>query len=383
MPRAASPPFTISAVLSGNRQLGRPDGCHSLNVSRAQRRKSVGRPDGGQFAPAPRPDDPSLEDGGDDALSLVPDSSRTTKFALSVSGKPRTLIKSPTGEWAYPGSFGHATMRAFITEFSETDDEVADYTALVASDLLNAGDLSPDLPGAIPFVRQGVTKGGVATGLGGAWAKSRRGNLTDQWRCLYGVAHARCVSRICDQMILGEPPSGWAEVTPAHAYWGADAEIGGKHLFVTRDGETPYLGVDGELLHRYAEFSIKGSSPLDVPLEDNRNRREGRGWSIENAWLAAYLLAETPPERQICERAGTYLDSSPHSYDVIKQLLVLLPAARQAHSEAQRGNPYDVGLLRVGSALRATAKRNPEHSKAARILHLMAKSGSAAADALI
>ena len=278
-------------------------------------RQPKGTSEGGRWKSTSSPDNIipmsklGLQQPGEHHRNYTP--SQGDRFTFKINGKQRS-VRYDNGNWKCKGLLADPTMRKFYSEFSGSTDEALEVASVVATQMLENGDITPL---GQPHMNKGMING-ILRGKVRGWPEPatifdypEAPELQTQFIELSAIAYTAD--------LLSQTPAYKSDPLLKNIHKEIlENQFSRPHmehyLFPTADMETGdnfWCGQDGKLIERMMLKSIDGTSYytalLADPLPSNKNL----------APLAAYLLATTEPDTKIHKRAMWHLNNLSRIYE--------------------------------------------------------------------
>ena len=201
------------------------------------------------------------------ATKLTPE---VDKLTIKNGGK-QCQIKNINGVWVHDSFALNAVSQKLNPKFTQEAHEVLDYTALIAVDMLNSGDISLTNQDHITTIQKAVPLSGNVLYLSGEWERAERWNheyipdkkILPEHHLIYVSAWLRSGSYLVDRLkIINQAESYTPEWWWPYDMIDADMLLSDKY----------YNGEDDRLLERLAEIPVEDLSMFDT---DCRNQAFG------------------------------------------------------------------------------------------------------------
>ena len=235
----------------------------------------------------------------------------TVKTQPGVGTKPKSLTLTLTDEgvWKPLRPTAVSQLGDFLSRFSESEEELLEYTALTATDMINCGDVPP-YPDYLKWIISAVRQTGHSLGLRGAWQVPYKKTYPANMTYLYGMATAKTLYALRQRA---------EHLPPSHEAWNPDHVIC-KPAMVSGEAKGGwYCGEDGKLLVRYAaqQLSHEGPTLLNEELPEGALEAEDSSSSLQrqgHMWMTAYLVGQDDIDATTLQTALGRLHQFPESF---------------------------------------------------------------------
>ena len=235
----------------------------------------------------------------------------TVKTQPGVGTKPKSLTLALTDEgiWVPRRPTAVSQLGDFLSRFSESEEELLEYTALAATDMLNSGDVPP-YPDYLKWVTAAVRQTGHSLGLRGAWHVPYKKTYPANMTYLHGMTTAKTLYYLRQRA---------EHLPPSYEAWNPDHIIC-KPTMVSEEAKGGwYCGEDGKLLVRYAtqQLAPEGPTLLNEELSEGALEAEDSPSGLErqgHMWMAAYLVGQDGLDASTLQTALGRLHQFPESF---------------------------------------------------------------------